>query len=147
MKHQKTIFMDPISINDYFPEGDYKNLIIEESVDTMGNEKNLDNACSYTNDEALDMTKEFLESKLGIGDEMFSFSPNDSTVYQRNYYGGAAYLGVESIMSLSKYKSSNTVLTFIDSSTDLNCIWKNRYKTIFRSSIFRQDIKQLQLLC
>ena len=46
--HQKTIFMDPISINDYFPEGDYKNLIIEESVDTMGNEKNLDNACSYT---------------------------------------------------------------------------------------------------
>lgn len=114
-RHQKTIFLDPISINEYLPGADYKALIVEETVDDAGNEKELNNACSYTNAEALDMAKEFLESKLGLGNGIVNLSSNDSLLYQSLGHGEGGLLTVDSFMASSIHDGADSVLTFVDS--------------------------------
>ncbi|MBO4864878.1 MAG: hypothetical protein J5517_10980 [Eubacterium sp.] len=56
----------PVSIKDYYPEFNFKTLMIEGTEDVMGNTFDIKNKCPLSPDGVKDQALEFMESELGI---------------------------------------------------------------------------------
>ena len=64
--NQRNIFIEPISIKEYFPEQDYKTLMVKGSNNYLGQPLDIENACSENSDEIKKQAREFVEDKLKI---------------------------------------------------------------------------------
>jgi hypothetical protein len=61
---KRTIFFDPVSINEYFPDKDYRTLYIEGSNDSQSQPLEIENQCTKSIDEVKEEASQFLEEKL-----------------------------------------------------------------------------------
>ena len=62
------IFLDPISIKDYFPEADYKTMVYEENFDTIQKIKDVESECTKSVDEAEKEARKFMSDVVGLND-------------------------------------------------------------------------------
>ena len=62
------IFLDPISIKEYFPNSDYKTMLYEENFDTTKKVKELENECNMSVDEAKKKASDFIADVVGLND-------------------------------------------------------------------------------
>ncbi len=75
---KRTIFFDPVSINEYFPDKDYRTLYIEGSNDSQSQPLEIENQCTKSIDEVKEEASQFLEEKLGIPSNMNHITTNPS---------------------------------------------------------------------
>ena len=104
---RRFIFLDPISIKEYFPNKDYKTLLYESNFDTTKlAKKDIENECSMSVDEAKKIAHEFVQDITGFNEE-------DS-----NVDGKPQFYHSNAGLALYPYyldDGSTTALTFSDS--------------------------------
>ena len=69
--NKRYIFLEPISISEYFPNNDFKSLVVTGSYDKLSQPLDIDNACSLSMDEIKSNAASFIENKLklsGVGE-------------------------------------------------------------------------------
>lgn len=109
--HRKSIFFEPISIKEYFPEYEAKTLLITTSNDSAGNPLDIDNKCTMSIEDVKTGAKDFLKDKLKLGDRL-------SIIEQSNIYEASLYDNIASFMRLTPHGSFDrgaSILRFTDS--------------------------------
>lgn len=64
----KYVFLDPISIKDYFPDKDYKTMVYETNTQTMEKISDVKNECSMSYEDATKKAQEFLKEIIGLNE-------------------------------------------------------------------------------
>ena len=80
-KSRKYIFFEPTDVNQYFPDGNYKTMMLEAANDTAGNILDVDNACDLSVDELMDQAKSFAGEKLLLSDAINKWVDYDDFRY------------------------------------------------------------------
>lgn len=68
------VFFEPISIEEYFPDCNYKTLNLSYAPELMEDTKNLENKCEYSNEEVKEIASDFLRETLDFGQEDLCFT-------------------------------------------------------------------------
>lgn len=80
---QRYIFLDPVSVNTYFPSSDYRTLVFKDKMQYGGNDKDIENSCKMTRDEVVSKASDFLENHFNLGMDLNKIS-TDSETYISN---------------------------------------------------------------
>ena len=109
----KHIYFAPVSIRDYFPDKDYKSLLVTTSNNSAGQPLDIDNQCSESIDAFKDDAEDFVKKNLHIGGD-FKIS-EDSSDYSAGLFDNLAlYSSVNAAVGSTADKGVS-ILRFTDS--------------------------------
>ena len=101
----RTIFMEPVSIREYFPDKDYKSLLIANSNNMAGQPLNMTNVCSESIETITEDAISFLDDYLLMNGQLKVTS--DSTLYRRIFMSD---LAIQAGSSIAYGIGSDTVI-------------------------------------
>ncbi|MCR5544327.1 MAG: hypothetical protein K6F55_09300 [Eubacterium sp.] len=111
-KCTKTIFFEPISIKEYFPESNYKSLLISDTNDYAGNPDSEENKCPDNIEEVKKKAQSLVENDLHIRGSVSV--TEDPEAFEQG--GHDLYSGVSTVImgEYSTLERGNSVLRFSD---------------------------------
>ncbi|SEP54788.1 hypothetical protein SAMN02910369_00044 [Lachnospiraceae bacterium NE2001] len=115
ISNKRTIFMEPISIKEYFPDKDYKTLLVTSDSNYVGEPLDMENACGMNVDEINEEAEDFIDKTLKLKGKLTI--NKDSSLYSALsfnylvYAGSVSYYYMDSDMSFDK---GSSVLMFSD---------------------------------
>lgn len=80
LANEKYIYLEPISIDEVFPESNYSTIIYKDKSNNWEERKELENSCQMNKDDAIAMASEFLEKKLLL-EQNLNVVTSDSNEY------------------------------------------------------------------
>ena len=108
----RTIFFEPISIKEYFPDRDYKTLLLSDSNDYAGNLPDEENKCSDNIEEIKKKAQSLVENELHTkGSINISEDPSDFEMSGHDLYSGMTELYAG---EYSTFERGASVLRFSD---------------------------------
>lgn len=132
----RTIFLEPISIKEYFPDEDYKTLLVSGSNNMVGQPLDLKNDCSMNVDEVKKNAKDFLEKTIKL-DINYDVTDNPAMYQMLNMNGLLLYASSSYyFLSDTRYSVGDAMLMFSDVD----------YISTYKSNFERGDIVEYKLL-